>query len=81
MATLLKEIADHLLPCVEPRKKKKWRGDALTCLCAQSQKVCIAWKNAGNPDKGTLFEEKNRLQRAERKRVRWCAAKSERLRV
>ena len=34
-----------------------------------------------SPSEGLLYEEKNRLKRAVRKRIRWCAAKSERLRV
>ena len=81
MATILKETADHLLPCVEQRMKRKWRDDTLRCLCAQSRKPHLVWKDAGSPAEGPLFDEKNRLRSAIRKRVRWCAAKSERLRV
>ena len=81
VATLLKETADHLLPCMEPRKRKKWRDDTLSCLCVQSRKARMAWKDAGSPAEGPLYDEKNRLRCAVRKRVRWCAAKSERLRV
>ena len=40
----------------------------------------MAWKSAGSPTKGLLFEEKSRLQSAVRKRIRWCAARDERLR-
>ena len=41
----------------------------------------MAWKDAGSPSEGPLFEEKGRLRRAVRKRVRFCAARSERLRM
>ena len=41
----------------------------------------MAWKDADSPAEGPLYDEKNRLQCVVRKRVRWCAAKSERLRV
>ena len=36
VADILKETADHMLPCVQPKKKRKWRDDALSSLCAQS---------------------------------------------
>ena len=40
----------------------------------------MAWKSAGSPTEGPLFEEKSRLRSAVRKRIRWCAARDERLR-
>ena len=40
----------------------------------------MAWKSAGCPTEGPLFDEKSRLRSAVRKRVRWCAARAERLR-
>ena len=78
VADILKETADCLL---SREQLKKWRDDTLSCLCAQSQRARSKWKNAGSPKVGPLFEENNRLCRAVRKRVRWCAAKSEHLRV
>ena len=36
VASILKETADRLLPSIEPRRKKRWRDDTLSCLCAQS---------------------------------------------
>ena len=80
VASILKETADRLLPSFEPKRKKKWRDDFLSCLCAKSQQDCMAWKSAGSPTEGPLFEEKSRLRSAVRKRIRWCAARDERLR-
>ena len=77
VASILKETADRLLPSIEPRRKKRWRDDTLSCLRAQAR---LVWKSAGLPTEGPLFDEKIRLRSAVRKRVRWCAAKAERLR-
>ncbi len=49
-------------------------------LCAQSRAARAAWRAVGSPSEGPLSEEKNRLRRAVRKRVRWFAARSERVR-
>ena len=77
VAGLLTDAAEKLLPCVQPRRRTRWRDDTLSCLFAQSRAACVAWKG---PSEGPLFEEKGRLHRAVRKRVRLCAARSERLR-
>ena len=53
----------------------------LSWLCAQSRAARAAWKEAGCPGEGPVFEEKCRLHRAVRKRVRFCAARSERLQM
>ena len=50
-------------------------------MCAQSRAAQAAWKEAGRLGKGPLFDEKSRLRRAVRKRVRFCAARSERMRM
>ena len=81
VATILQESAVRLLPIIQPKKGRKWRDDVLSGLCAKSRQAHAAWKSAGCPPAGLLYEEKNRLRCAVRKRIRWCAAKSERLRV
>ena len=81
VAAILQDSAEHLLPSKQPRNSRKWKDNVLSSLCAKSQQARAAWKSAGCPSKGPLSEEKNRLRRVVRKRVRWCAAKSERLRV
>ena len=50
-------------------------------MCAQSRAARAAWKEAGRPGEGPLFDEKSRLCRGLRKRVRFCAARSERMRM
>ncbi len=80
VAGILTEAAEELLPSVQPRKKSRFRDDTLSRLCAQSRAARAAWRAAGSPSEGPLSEEKNRLRRAVRKRVRWCAARSERVR-
>ena len=55
-ASILKETADRLVPCFEPIGGSR-SGD-------------MAWKAAGCPVEGPLFDEKSRLQSAVRKRAR-----------
>ena len=81
VAGLLIDTAKRILPCVQPRRRMKWRDDVLNRLCAQSRQARAAWKGTGTPIEGPLSEQKNRLQRAVRKEVQWCAARSERLQV
>ena len=81
VAGLLTDAAEKLLPHVQPRRRARWRDDTLSCLCAQSRAARAAWKEAGRPGEGPLFDEKSRLRRAVRKRVRFCAARSERMRM
>ena len=80
VATVLTEMAESLLPCVKPKRKSRYKDNTLSCLCAQSHAAHVARRDAGSPSVGPLSDEKNRLRRAVRKRVRWCAAKAERMR-
>ena len=57
------EVAEELLPCVQPKRRSRFRDDVLSRL-----EGC--WE-------GPLSEEKKRLHRAVRKRVRWYAARTE----
>ena len=79
VAGLLTSATEILLPHVQPRRKTRWRDDTLSCLCAQSSAARRAWKEAGRPTEGPLYEEKGRLRRAVRRRMRFCAAQAERL--
>ena len=81
VAGILTEVAEKLLPCVQPRRRTRYKDDTLSHLCAQSHAARAAWRDAGSPSDGPLSEEKNRLRRAVRKRVRWCAARAERIRT
>ena len=65
-------LTEELLPCVQPKRKSRFRDDVLSRLCAQSRAARAAWRDAGSPPDGPLSEEKNRMCRAVRKRVRWC---------
>ena len=80
-AEMLVETAERLLPRVQPKGHSKWKDDILSRLCAQSSAARKAWKLAGTPSEGPLFEEKGRLRRAVRQRVRFCAARAERQRI
>ena len=64
-------------------RSRRWRDDTLSCLCSQSRAARLAWKQAGCPGEGLLFEEKSRIRRAVRRRVRvrFCAARAERMRI
>ena len=81
VARLLTDVAEEILPCVQPKRRSRFRDDVLSRLCAQSCAARAAWRDAGSPPDGPQFEEKNRLRRAARKRVRWCAARTERSHV
>ena len=78
---LLTEMTEELLPCVKPKRRSRFRDDVLSPLCAQSRAARAVWRDAGSPPDGPLSEEKNRMRRAVWKRVRWCAARTERSRV
>ena len=81
VARVLCDTGEKTLPLIQPRKPRRWKDDTLTALCAQSRSACRAWKDADCPSEGPLFEEKSRLHRAVRRRVRFCAAKAERMRI
>ena len=81
VAGLLIDAAEKILPCVQPRRKTKWRDDILSHLCGQSRQASATWRNAGCPAEGPLLEEKITLWKGVRKRVRWCVARAERLQV
>ena len=69
------------MPCIRSKRDKKWRDDTLSGLCVKSHLAHCTWKKAGCPPDGPLYEEKNRSRHAVRKRIRWCAARSERMRA
>ena len=81
VARVLCDAAEKTLPLIQPRKPRRWKDDTLTALCAQSRSVHKAWKDAGCPCIWrTALWEKGRLCWAVRRRVRFFAAKPERIR-
>lgn len=81
VATLLQDVAEKSFPPIQPKKPQKWRDATLTALCAQSRTECRVWKENGYPSEGPFFDEKCRLRRAVRRRVRYCAARTESQRI
>ena len=71
VAWLLTEAAMKTLPQVQGRKTSKYWDATLSCLCVQSRVARKAWLEAGCPSEGPLHEEKGRLRRAVRRRVRF----------
>ena len=67
VARVLCDAAEKTLPVIQPRKPRRWKGDTLAALCAQSRSA--------------RKEEKGRLCRAVRWRVKFCATKAERMRI
>ena len=63
------------------KKATRWRDKTLSSLCAQSKVARDSWLRASRPLEEVLFEEKCRLRRAVRRRVKFCAARAERLRI
>ena len=61
VAEMLVETAERLLPQIQPGGRSKWKDEVLSRLCAQSSAACKAWKMAGSPSVGPVFEEKGRL--------------------
>ena len=61
MAKILVETAKKRLPLIRPRGQSHWNYDILSRLCAQSRAACAAWKEAGAPQEGPLYNEKGRL--------------------
>lgn len=56
----------------------KIRDDTLSCLCTLSRAAWRAWKEAGRPTEGPLYEKKCDMRRQVRKWVNYCAALAER---
>ena len=56
VARVLCDAAEKTLPLIQPRKPQRWKDDTLTALCAQSRSARRAWKDAGCPSEGPLFE-------------------------
>ncbi len=81
VAEILTAEAVRLLPHVQQKRKTRWRDETLSCLCGQSCAARKAWEEAGYPTEGPLYEEKGRLRRTVKRRVRFCAARAERLRI
>ena len=59
----------------------RWKDEVLSRLYAQSWADPCAWRDAGSPTAGPLFEEKGRLHRAVKIRIQFCAAMAERRRI
>ena len=77
VAGMLANAAERLLSLVHPKRPTRWR-DILSSLCAQCRVALLAWKEAGCPLEGPLYEEKEMLQWAVRRIVRFCATQAER---
>ena len=73
MARLLTDVVEEILPYVQPKRRSGFRDDVLSRLRAQSCAARAAWRDPRSSPDGPQFEEKHRLRRAVRKRVRWCA--------
>ena len=69
------------LPLVSGRKNKVWKDKQLSDLCEGSWQARKLWVEAGRPQGGPLYDEKCRLRRDVRKRVRFCAARDERVKI
>ena len=80
VAELLNGAAQCTLPIRGCGKSKRYTDNTLKQLCRESAQARRAWRDAGRPENGPLYEEKLRLRRAVRRRIRACAAKAERKR-
>ena len=81
VALLLTDATTKTLAICNGKKKRWHRDDELKALCAQGREVKRAWREAGCPGDGVLYDQKTLIRRAVRKRVRVCAAKVERMRI
>ena len=77
VARLLKDSAERTLPLIQSQRSQKYKDSNLTALCAQSRAARRAWREANSPTEGPLYDEKCRLRRAVKRRVRYCAAQAE----
>ena len=78
---LLCDTALRTLPRVQHPSRQRWKDSTLNTLCSKSRLAHKAWREAGSPADGALYDEKCRLRRAVRKRLRFCAAQAENRRV
>ena len=72
VAKVLVEIPEKRLPLIQLRGRSHWKDDILSRLCAQSRAARMAWKEAGAPQEGPLYDEMGRLQRALRQSQVLC---------
>ena len=77
VCNLLFDSAQRTLPHVRQSQRQRWNDSTLTTVCSESRQVRNAWKKAGTPAEGPIYDEKCRLRRAVRKRIRFCAAQAE----
>ena len=74
---LLCDTALCTLPLLQCPKRQRWKNSTLTNLCSKSKLACKAWREAGSPVEGPLYDEECRVHRAVRKRIRFCAGQAE----
>ena len=77
VCNLLFDSTQRTLPHVRQSQRQCWNDSTLTTVCSESRQVRKAWKKAGTPAEGPIYDEKCRLRRAVRKRIRFCAAQAE----
>ena len=81
VAKVMVEAAQEKHPVLQWGRRARMKDDILSRLYCQSRAAWRAWKEAGSPRDGPLFEQKNRLRREVRTRVNYCSAMAERRRV
>ena len=78
VAKLVFKVSKDPMLIVQPKNPQKWKDATLAALCAQSKAARRKWKESGSRQHGSIFEEKCKLRRVVRKRIRFCAAQAER---
>ena len=83
VANAICSCAERLLPlCKGPAKKKHWYKDqTLSQLAIKKREAWDKWSSNGRPKEGFLYDAKIRTRAEFRKRLRVCAANSERKRI
>ena len=77
VSSILVECGLHTLLLTNGRRRHRWKDEVLNSLCAQSKNAWKVWAKAGRPPSGPEFDEKCRLRREVRWRVRFCAASTQ----
>ena len=82
LSDTLKVCAVESLPSKGVKKPKKTFKDAtLSALCSQSRSARQKWRENGSKPEGPLYDEKCRLKREVKKRLRYCTAQAENRRL
>ena len=81
VGSILKGVSTNTLPHVDRGRRRQFHHKELSHLTVRSKDSLWRWCEAGMPDSGVEYEEKNRLRLKVRRCVHRCARRAEHKRI